>query len=153
MLFTTGFLSLVLLTWINSRFVVAAVRRQLMIAWATTVVEAVRSAEVDYSKAMSLLESLVPHEMTLSAFLRTVWSTCLAPTISARDTLVAQFDGYYSCRRTWLGKRVDRPSRGYVVCSQVIRHDATFQVQKKAVVKVGRRNVRVSSCVLTITGE
>ena len=93
--FTTGFLVKILLSWVNNRFVVAAVRWELLVSWATALLdrhEELMSPATAVS-ANTVLERLIPHESTLSAQLRTLWFEAVAPTMAVKDAAVAQLDG------------------------------------------------------------
>jgi hypothetical protein len=41
----------------------------------------------------------------------------------------------------------------FIVCRQLVRWDATFDIQKGTFASVGKRRVRLSSCVITVTGD
>lgn len=96
--FTPGFLLEVLMSWINSRFVVAGARRQLLLHWMCTTVDDVfarslQDALKDSVAIPTALSHLVPHDATLAELIRTAWLTLIVPTFQARNALMARLDG------------------------------------------------------------
>lgn len=102
MKFTPGFLADIIISWVNHRFVVAPVQRQLVLSWSARMVDAAVNSSAAGSSfgtvfdVVDHLVRLVPHEVTIAALIRTVVKTFVLPTFSARDKLVADVDGYAS---------------------------------------------------------
>jgi hypothetical protein len=99
MLITVGFVARWLVSWINSRFVIAAVRREIVAAWNAALVDraiiAGCLATVPAATSLSaILERLIPHENTLADLFRTVWHECLLDGVLTKDKVIAQIDGW-----------------------------------------------------------
>ena len=87
-------------SFINSRFVVAAVRRQLLVQWGVAVVDRCALSGPTASESgqhaasiMAALERLIPHEASIAALLRVVWEVGLKPLLLPRDKLASQLEG------------------------------------------------------------
>jgi hypothetical protein len=89
----------VMTSWVNSRFVVAAVRRELLVTWMTSLLESAPRAKLHSPDTLVdtnigvVLERLMPGEMSIAEFIRTVWHALLAADLSSLQDLLAQFDG------------------------------------------------------------
>ena len=102
MQFTAGFLSATLMSWINSKFVIAAVRRQLLINWTSHLMEAMQSrpqsVEEPFGNFTLVLERLCPHEHSLADLFRTIWAHVVQPTLHEKDEALALLDGCVTLR-------------------------------------------------------
>ena len=97
--FTAGFLTLLLLAYINTRFVMAATVREVLVAWSSSVVDRVCDMATDgfrqeTSVLVSPLSYVLPREATLAAILRSVYKSLIEPSMRYKDVLAAQLDGY-----------------------------------------------------------
>lgn len=96
--FTQGFLIQLFLSWINSRYVLAATRREILVAWMASLVERMSS-----DGAAALLEEpddlgaalawLVPREKSMQSIILAVWTRVLQPAMRSNDAALAQLDG------------------------------------------------------------
>jgi hypothetical protein len=95
---TIGFVFNLCLSWINNRFIVAAVKRDLMNAWMSTMIDTAcnsvggRSPPLVATTASALLH-LVPTDRTIAAVLRSVYHSLVEPGMRSRDAAAAQYDG------------------------------------------------------------
>lgn len=154
MQFTAGFLTHVLMTLINTKFVVAAVRRQLVVTWMSHAMERLTRERHAFpvGNLTLIMERLTPHEESLSSLIRTLWHHVIAPTVNLKDAVLAELDGCVAALPVNVVSTAQQCGCTVVFCRHVVRVDATFQVQEKAFVSVGTGRTRVTSCALTITG-
>lgn len=93
-----GFLAKILMSYINSRFVIASTRRELLISWSSTILDKLATYggcgdlnSVD--QVMAALERLVPHEASIASMIRTIWNQVQLPKMEERDKIMAQVEG------------------------------------------------------------
>jgi len=87
-------------SWINSRFVMASVARDIFVAWSARTIDcasergttSVMEEQPVFSGSLALL---VPRESTLSSLIRGIWNTVLKPMVPQTDIAMAQLDGYF----------------------------------------------------------
>lgn len=109
---------LVVNSWINSRFVMAGVVREVLISWSCRAVDTMcergDSGAVEENSAVShSLAYLVPHEAAISALLRGVWHALVRPAMRHTDVAMCQLDG---C--VWLDDRARCLIETALVCLQ-----------------------------------
>jgi hypothetical protein len=89
---------LVVNAWINSRFVMAAASREILIAWTSRVVDSTTELpDPDVLRERFVftesLAFMVPRENVLSSMARGVWTTVIQPVMKKTDVAIAQLDG------------------------------------------------------------
>jgi hypothetical protein len=89
---TPAFLTLLLMTWINSRFVVATVRRDILVKWMAGVVVDLTFLGDSGSLATALPE-LVPDQRTIIDMLLAICRMLLYPAAALRNKILALLDG------------------------------------------------------------
>lgn len=100
-MFTPGFLMFIVNSWINSRFVMAGVARDILVARSSKSIDvacdrgtvSVMEEQPVFSGSLALL---VPRETTLGSLIRGIWHTALKPMMRNTDIALCQLDGYAS---------------------------------------------------------
>ena len=92
---------MLLSNFINSRFVFAATRRSILLAWQSIAIDAVAhpatAAHVpDGNSLASALVWLCPHEHTMQDIIRTAWQCVLSELATHSFDLLPQYDGCVS---------------------------------------------------------
>jgi hypothetical protein len=94
---TQGLAMKLCMSWINNRFTVAAVRRDLFNTWMGFLVDGACASGFPSSGSLSETPSsllhLVPTDKTITHVLQSVWLSLVKPGTAARDAAAAQFDG------------------------------------------------------------
>lgn len=98
--FTPGFMTNTLLSWINNKFCIAAVLRELLVSWTSCAIDRLASLDgggidpLEADESVSeMLARLLPHEATLAGLIRTIWKVYIQPALAAKDAVTAQLDG------------------------------------------------------------
>jgi hypothetical protein len=97
-LYTPGFLAFIFSSWVNDRFVVAGVVRNILISWGSCIIDSVAtspSSPVDDSSMVftNQLSTLVPREATVAGILRGIYNAVVRPCMRQADITMAQLDG------------------------------------------------------------
>jgi hypothetical protein len=90
---------LVVNAWINSRFVMSAAAREILVAWSSRVVDSTSEMidpDVLHERSVftESLAYMVPRENVLSSMVCGVWTTVIQPVMAQTDVAMAQLDGY-----------------------------------------------------------
>ena len=124
-----------------------------------------RAAEI-YA-ATEAVAHLVPNKQQLTGFLQLLYATVVEPHLQSMSRVMQQCAGYVVFLSTLTCCACSEATCNIVITTllfsllsfsacpsrQVIRWDATFRVQSRIRAVVGTQRVRVSTCVLTVTGQ
>jgi hypothetical protein len=152
-------------SYINNRFVIAAVRRSVLTQWQACLMDSARFKRslASSSRAVTAVPEdaiasalcwLVPHERVIKQMLCTLWRACIEEKAAKAYNPVAAYDGYVCQRSCDLSLHLTAP-HGWILfsCSSVVRWDVTFRVQSGVYVSDGPRSRhKVSAGVLTVCG-
>ncbi len=91
---TAGFASAVFTSWVNARFLVAPVRRDILIWWLGGLTDSsTSSGEEVCVDSSELLASLTPNKQQLMDMILTVYHGVVKPSTASHDAVMAQVEG------------------------------------------------------------
>ena len=176
-----GFISSVFMAFVNCRFVLAAVRRQVLTMWLAALTDAAVKAGHSLRSSADVIDlfdgasdsdkdvgiaCLVPNTRQLAHIVHVVYSKMVLPTLGDHERLSQHTSGYKSSHGHYLTSQMhaclttSRYALNHVchrvrcVCRQILRYDTTTKSQSKVrtfIEELGRR-CKLSACLLTLTG-